>query len=322
MKTGQLMGVALSLMMIACQQEVVSEQGTVNGSEEIRLRAAISDNQVSRTTAQENGETVFASNDEVGLFMPDAESPVQFLYDEGEWTAAAQQAWPGLISDYTFCAFYPYQEDAMRDYIPMPDLSLQTGNLEDIGTFDFLAATKTCAFSDADGEVSFTGADAFKHVYSLLLITLTDGDDVATLLKSADFTGAGCFTLHAYRFTESGDGEIIQAQDAEAKDAWALPVAEDGEEIPDVTGRQIALLLNPSDTEVALDFTIGYEREGVSFMASTQAIHHAFAGGYCYKYQIRINDGMLIVGDPEISAWQSGEVTEGDLVVEGTPQGE
>lgn len=114
---------------------------------------------------------------------------------------------------------------------------------------------------------------------------------------------------------------MIQTLDAGAVDSWELQVAEEGEEIPQETGRQIVLLLNPSDTEVTLDFSIGYEREGVSFTASTQAISQAFTGGYYYQYRIRINDGMLIVGEPEISAWQSGEVTEGgDLVVEGTPQ--
>ena len=321
MKTRRFVGMMLSLMMVACQQEYVPEQETAGGNEDIRLRAAISGSNVSRTTVQENGETVFAPDDEVGFFMPDAETPVQFIYDAEKWSAEAEQVWPDLTTPFTFCAFYPYQEDAVRERIPMPDLSLQTGELAEIGTFDFLAATKTCGFADANGEVSFTGADAFKHVYSLLMVTLSTEDEVATLLKSAQLTGAGCFTAHDYRFTESGVGEMIQTLDAGAVDSWELQVAEEGEEIPQETGRQIVLLLNPSDAEVTLDFSIGYEREGVSFTASTQAISQAFTGGYCYQYRIRINDGMLIVGEPEISAWQSGEVTEGgDLVVEGTPQ--
>lgn len=323
MKTKQLVGMALSLMMVACQQEYVPGQEAEGESEDIRLRASISDGNVSRTTVQEDGTTVFAPNDEMGFFMPEAETPVQFVYDEGKWSAEGKQAWPDLTNRFTFCAFYPYQEGAVRDRIPMPDLSSQTGKMTDIGNFDFLVATKTCGFADANGEVSFTGTDAFKHVYSLLVITLSDEDEVSTLLKSAQLTGTGCFTAHDYRFTESGAGEMIQAQDAEAVDLWELLVAKEGEEIPDGTGRQIALLLNPSDTEVKLDFTIGYEREGVSFTASTQAINQVFQGGYSYRYKIRINDGMLIVGEPEISAWQSGEVTGGgDIVVEGNPQGE
>lgn len=323
MKTKQLVGMALSLMMVACQQEYAPSQEAEGESEDIRLRASISDGNVSRTTVQEDGTTVFASDDEMGFFMPEAETPVRFVYDEGKWSAEGEQAWPDLTTRFTFCAFYPYQDGAVRERVPMPDLSAQTGEMADIGNFDFLAATKTCGFADANGEVSFTGADAFKHVYSLLVITLTDEDEVATLLKSARLTGAGCFTSHDYRFTESGVGEMIQAQDVEAVDSWELQVATEGEEIPDGTGRQIALLLNPSDTEVELDFSVGYEREGVSFTASTSAINQVFQSGYSYRYQIRINDGTLIVGDPEISAWQSGEVTGGgDLVIEGTPQGE
>ena len=316
MKKNYVWAIALSMLVAACQQEQISEQGTVENTT-IRIQANISDNQTSRTTTPTTGETTFAPNDQIGFFMPEASTPTLFTYNTSKWESETTLAWPDLTNDFTFCAFYPYKESATRENIPMPDLTTQTGELTDIGNYDFLAATKTCKFSTTGGIVSFTDADSFKHIYSLLLITLTDSEDATTLLQSASISGAGCFTNYAYRFTEDGTEEIFKPTGNEEKNEWSVSYQE-GKEITDDTGIQLAILLNPSDTEIPLDFNIVYTREGVNFTASTSAISHTFTGGNNYKYQIHISDGELIVEGYEISQWSEGEVENGNITVEGT----
>ena len=315
-------GAALAFSMLACQQENIPEQGTMSENTEIRLRAAISDNRISRTiTDVDRGTVTFDPDDEIGFFMPNAEEPVKFSNDETSgWEPAAPVAWPNLTEKFTFHAFYPYKATATRSSIPMPNLDEQTGALEEIGAYDFLTATKTCGFSDASGEVSFTGTDAFDHVYSLLLLTLSADSNVETLLKSVSLTGEGCFTHSTYSFAD-GTGKMIKEEEAEGGDTWTLDA--EGEAIPGEEGIQLALLLNPSETEVSLQLTIGYTREGIGFTASTEAIRHTFVGGNSYKYTIRINDGQLIIEGMEVSGWITGEVEGGGtIVVDGTPQGE
>lgn len=318
MKVNYVLCIALSMAMASCQQEQMPEQGTVENTG-IRIQASISDNQTSRTATQATGETTFETNDQIGFFMPEASSPTLFTYNTSQWESETRLDWPDLTNDFTFCAFYPYKESATRENIPMPDLTTQMGELTDIGNYDFLAATKTCKFSTTGGIVSFTDADAFKHVYSLLLITLTDSEDATTLLQSASISGAGCFTNYAYRFTEEGTGETFKPEGNEEKNEWTATY-ETGKEIADGTGIQLAVLLNPSDIEIPLAFNIGYTREGVNFTAGTNSISHAFTEGYSYKYQIRISDGELIVEGYEISQWAEGEVENGNITVEGTLQ--
>lgn len=318
MKNQYVSGIALLMLLAACQQEQISEQGTVENTG-IRIQASISDQPESRTTAQTSGETTFDPNDEIGFFMPEEAAPTRFTYNTGKWVSETTPAWPNLTDDLTFCAFYPYQESATRSNIPMPDLTGQSGEPAELGAYDFLSASKTCNFSTAAGVVSFTGSNAFKHAYSLLQITLTDSEEATTLLTSASITGEGRFTNYAYRFTEEGTGEMFKPESNEEKNEWNATYDE-GKEITDGTGIQLAVLLNPSDTEIPLDFNISYTREGVTFTAGTSLISHTFAGGYNYKYQIHVSDGELIVEGYEISKWNDGTVEDENITIEGTVQ--
>lgn len=312
------MGIALSMLLAACQQEQISEQGTVENTE-IRIQASISNLPESRTSTQTTGKITFDPNDKIGFFMPEASTPTLFTYNTSQWESETTLAWPNLTDLFTFCAFYPYHESATRNNIPMPDLTTQSGELTELGAYDFLSTSTTCKFSTAGGVVSFTGDHAFRHAYSLLLITLTDSEEATTLLKSASITGEGRFTHYAYRFTEEGTGEMFKPEGNEDKNEWNATYDE-GKEITDETGIQLAVLLNPSDTEIPLDFNISYTREGVAFTAGTSLISHTFTGGYNYKYQIHVSDGELIVEGYEISQWDDGTVEDENITIEGTVQ--
>ena len=74
MKNQYVSGIALLMLLAACQQELISEQGTVENTG-IRIQASISDQPESRTTAQTSGETTFDPNDEIGFFMPEEALP-------------------------------------------------------------------------------------------------------------------------------------------------------------------------------------------------------------------------------------------------------
>lgn len=315
-KTYFVWGVLLATGMASCRQEGVPAQ--VNEADAaVQVKASVWGNNMGRTVTQEDGSVSFSEGDRIGFFMPEDDGARLFVYTGGEWVTEEETVWPTLSDDYTFHAFYPYEEGADITEIPMPDLTAQTGTLADIGDYDFLSATKTCGYTDAHGVVEFVNDDAFTHVYALLLVTLKDEGD-GNRLTSVSVEGTGCFTAHAYRFTD-GVGGMFKPSGTEETDRWTLAVAED-EEASDAS-RQVAVLLNPSSSEVQLTLTVNYTRQTVAFMASTDAISHAFEGGFCYKYQIRIDqEDKLVIDGHEVTSWIEGEVTENDILVEGIPQ--
>lgn len=67
------------------------------------------------------------------------------------------------------------------DAVPMPDLSEQSGSLENIGDKDFLVGRVVASYADNNGTVSFSGDNSLEHVYSLLYLSVV-GDD---LIESA-----------------------------------------------------------------------------------------------------------------------------------------
>ena len=95
MKKNYVWGIALSMFVAACQQEQISEQGTVENTT-IRIQANISDNQTSRTATQATGETTFETNDQIGFFMPEASSPTLFTYNTSQWESETRLDWPDL----------------------------------------------------------------------------------------------------------------------------------------------------------------------------------------------------------------------------------
>lgn len=303
------------LALASCQQRDLSEQ-VLTGNLALEIQASIAGETLSRTTTQQDGHTVFAQGDKIGFFMPEESTPALWTLGESSWQPSASLFWPDQKNDYDFCAFYPYTEDAERTNVPMPDLSTQDGKLDNIGKCDFLVAEKTCNYQTNTGKVSFTNDAAFKHVYSLILVTLVKNEkDAETTLKTATFEGKDILSKHTYNFTEKQMQPVVESPEGNT-----LLVDRSSEKtvIPQ-EGYSIAVLLNPTEEGGTLKFSVTYERDGIAYQAYTEAMKGHLVGGNCYKYKVKIEKESLVIEGSEIFDWQTDGETE-DITVNDVPQ--
>lgn len=297
-------------VLAACQQNELLTNGDVEDLA-LDLQASVfQGNVMSRTVTQENGTSDFREGDAVGFFMPDEESQIRWTLESGEWKSGQAVNWKDKVNEYTFCAYYPYSESAAsRSSVPMPDLSAQTGNLADIGAFDFLVARTTTSYEAKSGVVSFTGETAFRHVYALVSVTVKkDLEKESVALDEMTFEGTGLFSSHVYKFGEEAAQDGMQAADEPEKSRLVLsyeePVAVES------AGYTAVVLLNPVELEESLRFTMGYRRDGISYTASTTAMGDTFEGGKFYKYTLKLTkEGLKLVGNT-ISGWDSQTLPE------------
>lgn len=160
----------LMIGLFGCQQ---AEE--INSSDE-KLRMSIEasigkDGTVAGRTAldADDGSVSFADGDAIGLFM-DEGSLVKWTYDNGKWGQDGAPIYWEDRGSHNFCAFYPYDANATLGNVLMPNLAGQMGNINELGTYDFLIATKNEAYTTNNGTVSFTGDYAFEHVLALIAV--------------------------------------------------------------------------------------------------------------------------------------------------------
>ena len=157
------------VMLAGCQQADEIE----NQSEKlpISMEASIGKSEAgSRYSGETPNGIAFYEGDKIALSVNDG-SFVQWIYGDGKWTTTPAVNWNDKSSEHTFTAFYPFVAGAVKNNVPMPDLAGQDGTMASVATRDFLVSTKEQTYG-ANGVVSFTGNDAFKHVSSLVSITL------------------------------------------------------------------------------------------------------------------------------------------------------
>lgn len=313
MKKRLILGGCLCILLCpACRQnESVNEDDL-----SLSMHAVVEGANLGRTVTSSAGKTSFAAEDAVGFFMPEQqENAVKWTYTGSGWTSGTSLYWPNQTDRFEFCAFYPYVEGAARTRIPMPDLSGQTGNLDDLGRFDFLAARCVTDYQTENGVVAFKGESSFKHIYSLIMVTLKkDAADKTMTLKTMKFEGENIVAPHYYSFHSEGTDGMQRVDQVVKKNVLEL-VKEVGigEE-----GHASMVLINPSVLEVPLNFSITYERDGKMYTATTNKMGATFESGKIYKYTIRVKKENLEIIGNEITDWVSGGSLD-DIFIDETP---
>lgn len=307
-----LSGCLCILLCASCQKS----ENMDNDDLSLSMQAMVEGANLGRTTTTSAGKTSFVAEDAVGFFMPgQQENAVKWSYTGSGWNSETPLYWPNQTESFEFCAFYPYVEEAERTRIPMPDLSTQTGELENLGQFDFLAARCTTNYGAESGVVAFKGESSFKHIYSLIMVTLKkDATDKTMTLKTMKFEGQNIVASHYYCFDSEGTDHMQIADDVVKKDALEL-VKEVGIQ---EEGYSTMVLINPSVLETPLNFSITYERDGNSYTATTDKMGTTFESGKIYKYTIRVKKETLEIVGNEITDWVSGGALE-DIFVDETP---
>ena len=299
-----LMGVCLLPLVAGCRQnELAQEVNNVEAA--IKLRASVSVPGLSRTVFDaEDASTSFSEGDAIGFFMPEDENQVKWTLSGDGWNSEVPLMWENKVDEFEFCAYYPYAEDTeSRESVPMPDLSAQKGDAAGIGAYDFLAARCTSSYSSNSGAVSFVGNHAFRHVCTLLSVTIKkdlSGEDVR--ISGATLRGTGLFSRMRYKFAPSSVDDGVQPASSPSVDELSFDY-EEPVEIPDETGYSLFIICNPTVLSESPRFSIAYVRDGISYTATTDKLGKEFLSGTFNKYTLKLTkEGLELVGQ-EIAGW-------------------
>ena len=269
-----------------------------------------------RTVMEDDGKSVsFANGDMIGLFV-NTRNVVQWTYDGNAWGANGDVYWDNKVDDHVFCAFYPYNDQATLDNVPMPDLTVQDGDIDDLKILDFLVAKKTQGYN-GNGIVSFSGVNAFEHVFSLIAITLQgEGDLVGSTIEEITIEGENIVTPYAYSFVSS----------------QVVPVSDDGDngvdELEFMTnctlgseGYTFYFVVNTGASLKDVDLSIRYIKGENEYVATLEGMNgdnigKTFESGKRYSYSLKVKDGVLIISGNEIKKWEEG-ITMDDIIING-----
>ena len=189
-------------------------------------------------------------------------------------------------------------------------ISVQTGDIDDIGTKDFLVGKCTTSYSDDNGVVSFSGTNAFKHVYSLLHINIVNDEaEQSFKMVGCSFLGEGIVTPHVYSFDSASEGMKKSGEDEKS----ILEIAD----LSSLTESAITVLLNPVSLETPLGFTLNYTNGEKEYEASVN-IGNNFAAGSFSKITLRLVDGKLTMTGNKVEYWNV--ITLDEIVITGTPK--
>lgn len=303
-------------MLVGCQQADEIE----NQSEKLpmSMEASIGKSEAgSRYSGETPNGIAFYEGDKIALSVNDG-SFVQWTYGDGKWTTTPAVNWNDKSSKHIFTAFYPYVAGAVKNNVPMPDLAGQDGTMTSVATRDFLVSTKEQTYG-ANGVVSFTDTYAFKHVSSLVSITLKgEGELVGATITGISISGEHILTPSSYSF-ESANGKVTLSDDA-AKKEGLLEVS------PSYTmtseGKTFYFVLNSGTVELAdVTLSIQYEKNSKTYNAAIEGLGtssvNSFESGKQYSYALKVAGGVLVVTGNEIVPWGEG-LTMDDIVINGS----
>lgn len=261
----------------------------------------------------------FMSGNAIGVAVKGGKF-VKWTLNSSSWTPEGDGAyWPDKEESYTFNAFYPYANVPETGNITMPNLSDgQDGTMAWIAEHDFLATTKTESYDENAGKVSFTDDYAFKHVSSLLQITLKgEGDLLGSTITSIELKGSDIVSSSTYKFSDSEGsiGDVTVKTDEKGDEISISP-----KHTMNADGYVIYFIVNAGTVELdKVSLTIKYMSGETPFTATLSKLGKSgekFGIGKYYKYGIKVSEGVLTVSGNEISTWGDGGEID-DIIING-----
>ena len=275
------------------------------------------DSGASRYAGSSPNDAEFEGGDAVGLAVGKGEF-VKWVYNTTWKPEGVSVHRNHKTSVHDFIAFYPYVENASKGSVPMPELANQTGEMTCVAEKDFLVASKTQTYG-TNGEVLFTGDDAFKHVSSLVILTLkAEGELTSATINEISIEGTDILTPTTYSFV--GDKVTLDSDNSKKIDLLKLNPSHS----MDSNNKNFYFVLNSGTVELsAVTLKIGYTTSNVDYVAELQGLGtnevNEFERGKQYSYSIKVAGGELVISGNEIQDWGEG-LTLNDIVINGTQQ--
>lgn len=308
--------VGCMFLLSGCQQ--AEEFTSVNENLKISIEASVGkEGRISgRSVMDDDGKVSFQENDSIGMSV-NGGSFAKWTLTGSTWLQNPEISyWENKEKDHNFCAFYPFDNKATLNNVPMPDLSMQKGKKEDLGKYDFLVATKEQAYED-DGTVYFSGSYAFEHELSLITITLKgEGDLISSTINKISLKGNDIVTRHTYSFEDS---EVNIISDEESVNE--LTVSMTDFELT-TAGHTFYFILNSETVtleNVALE--IEYKKGDNVYVATLEGMGIAnetgkqFEKGKQYNYSLRVIGNVINISGNEIKGWDEGIIID-DIVID------
>ena len=326
----------LMIGLFGCQQ--AEEIGTSDEKLRMSIEASIGkDGTVAgRTALGSDGIVSFVNDDAIGLFM-DEGSLVKWTYDNGKWGQDGAPIYWEDRGSHNFYAFYPYDAKATLNTVPMPNLAEQTGDIEKLGMYDFLVATKKEAYTTNNGTVSFTDDNAFEHVLALIAVTLKgEGDLLSTeerevILNKISIRGTNIVKRYAYSFENSKAVSILDedenGDENEGEEGSVLEVVWENDFkliSEDVT---FYFVVNAGTVDLKdVDLSIEYSSGDKEYVATLEGMEDkdqseitTFISGNQYSYALKVTGGQIVISGDEITKWNEG-IKLDDIIINGVEQ--
>ena len=324
MKNLSFLAILATILLTGCQQTEDLE----NTHEEllVSIKASIENTASSRYASDnENGtpnSLKFISGDKIGLFMEDSEVSI-WTKNGNEWEHAPNIYWPNKSeTKRNFYAFYPYPTNTetttiSKSSVPMPSLNDQKGTIESLSTCDFMVATAQQAYTDNNGTVLFEGNYSFKHINSLVAITILKESDLEnSTINSISFEASNIASATTYSFTntespisinETEEPDFLQFNDLN------LSMANE------TSNKSLYFILNSGIDLSATTFRINYTTGTKSYTATkTDLGRVTLESGNRYNFNLNITDGVVSITGGEIEEW--GEGNDMDDIIINNPQ--
>lgn len=194
----------------------------------------------------------------------------------------------------------------------MPDLSGQTGALSQLSGYDFLVARCSTSYQNSNGQVRFTGDDAFKHVFSLVAFCVKpENGMLGAEIQKVSFKAVGIATQAKCIFKDTDEVFGIQAlSSAPIVDVLELAVNQTVTE----QGVGVYAIINPLASDLTLSVT--YERNKVAYTTKEATLHSesSFLSNNMYTFSLSINKGDISITGTDITPWHPNEL--GDITVD------
>ena len=304
MKVKYMLTLGCLALLTGCQQA----DGLDNQSEELPMyvEASIEEEPMSRYVSSDDSPNnlSFAAGDKIGLFVNNRPAEVWTYQGNDSWKSGKPVYWPNKLDKCSFYAYYPYTEATSKESVKMPSLAGQMGTVEGLSDCDFLAAYTNQNYG-TDGTVSFTDGASFKHVSSLVAITIKGNCDLATsIIKNISFSAEDIASGTTYSFS-SKTTSVIENEELDVMLSGDLNFQMAGED------KTFYFILNAGISLSDVTFCLRYATNGVSYKAEKANLGSAtLASGGRYNFNLSISDGKLSLSGGDIQNWGEGTPME------------
>ena len=285
MKTRFFAFAALALTLVACNNEILNNDGPVAAK-------FIAD--ITPATRVNSEGTDWTDGDCIGITGADFTN-VPYKRENGQFVPEDKTIYFNDTETKTFNAYYPYQSDGGT-------VTVSTAADKQGPGIDFLFASGAKG-STRSPEVSFTdktdkgGEDnSFHHRMSLIKFTFKAGDGLRfSETEPADYTLEGL----------KHEGTFDTATGATAVTAAAnSPI---NMQLNGATASQVIIL--PQVVNSSLELKVSFN--GLDYTTTlpnpSKPEANLFSAGYAYTYNITLSNKGITVEEPEITPWEPGD---------------